>query len=54
MLQFEFAWKLIGGDRFMQVFQAESLQDAIARHFDFWGVTVEDCESFIITQETGF
>jgi hypothetical protein len=49
-LEFEFDWKLIGGDRFTQVFQAESLQDAIALHFNLWGVTVDDCEIFIITQ----
>ena len=50
MLQFEFDWKLIGGDRFTQVFQAESLQEAIAIHFGFWNVTVDDCEVFTIAQ----
>jgi hypothetical protein len=50
LMNFEFDWKLIGGDRFTQVFQAESLQEAIALHFDFWDITADDCEIFTIAQ----
>lgn len=49
MRVFNFDWKLIGGDRFSQDFEAENFEQASEIHFDFWGVTSNECEFFNVT-----